>query len=176
MALTQQEEWLKRKKELEGAPPPEEPPPIRVEIIPPWIEKLYDPKTKLFPPSPATVAAGSREWIIERETGEGFVDFFYANVSDDEDMHVVIELDSIEWLNLTPEQVRSASVGLGIDGWFGYLGSQIYSDPDESYGIVIVPTKNTAPFYKTLRVWVENTHATASYTFRRCLIGWRLKK
>jgi len=133
------------------------------------------PRTRDYPPRESTVAAGNKLNLAEMVRGEGFFDFLYVSVSDPSSATIVVELDGEKWLERTIGSMRLGATGLGIDGWFGFLGVQLYNQEDGYYAVSVVPVKDTAPFYRTLRVWVENT-GSSSLTVRNGYMGYRIRE
>ena len=133
------------------------------------------PRSRNYPPRETTLTANQKGFMAELVNGEGFFDFLYISVSDPALATIVVELDGEMWIERTIASMRLGATGLGIDGWFGFLGVQLYNQEDGYYAVSIVPVKDTAPFYRTLRVWVENT-SESSLTIRNGFLGYRIKE
>lgn len=133
------------------------------------------PRTRDFPPRDTTLEAGRKSFLAELVKGSGFFDFLYISVTDPSHATVVVELDGEKWLERTAASMRLGAAGLGLDGWFGMLGVQLYNPTDGYYGVSVVPVKDTAPFYRSFRAWVENDGA-ADLTIRNGYLGYRVRE
>lgn len=133
--------------------------------------------SRLYPPRGAVIRANSRYYLLENVTGEGFLDYVIVNFNSDV-LPLFIELDGRQMFDagLTVRSIQwTATGGLGISGWYGYFGCQVFDTENARYGLTIVPVKDTLPFYSTLRVWIDNPSSTNLF-IRKGLVGWRIRQ
>ena len=131
-----------------------------------------------FRPTAQPILPKEKFYITDRDEsgilGEGFLDYI-SFIASSQYAGLTIELDDYYWFNeLTVYQVNRAAV-LGLGGLHPFIRSHVWDEVNSRYGIMVCPTHDALPFYKTLRIWITNT-TTSNITARGTFCSYRVRK